>query len=214
MYLGTDAIADRDLGFALARRSIPAGASSGPAQTETSNSVMVSQPNASTVLQPAGSQIQNKRAASPEPRKRDEGRGGGPSGGGGGGSGSGEYSSGHKRARAQSPNRERERWDGPPRRRFSPLPPPSWDRDEHRGGGGQRRGRDGPRGGGGDRDEERGGGRNVQLPHVLSWFIGELPTPASFDGMLIFIFSLDYLGRVAHLHYRPCLPDGRSYEFV
>ena len=172
MYLGTDAIADRDLGFAIARRAHPSGAGSTLARTETSTSLLTaSQGNTSgTAAAPSTTQqAQNKRAASPpEHRKRDESRTGGVQG-----AGSGEYSSGHKRARPQSPAREREtRWG----RRDVPTVP-SWDREE-RGG----RGRDGPRGGQG-RDFEEEKGRHVQLPGVVSWFIGELPTPASFDGM-------------------------------
>lgn len=160
IYLGTDAIADRDLGFAIARRST----ASSLGRTETSQSLFSgSQPQA----QPA-----TKRAASPDYRKRDDGR-------------AGDYSGGHKRVRPSSPppargpdrgpdrgpERERDggRWDGPQRRRFSPPPGPPG------------RGRDSvppPRGH--DRDDDKP--RQGQLPNVLSWFIGELPTPASFDG--------------------------------
>lgn len=106
-----------------------------------------------------------KRPASPEPRKRDDSR---PN----------EYSQNHKRPRPSSPvrgDREREiRWEGPPRRRFSP---PAWDRDD--------RGRaplPPPRTQ--EREEEKP--RGTGIPPVISWFIGELPTPASFDGMFIY----------------------------
>lgn len=173
MYLGTDAIADRDLGFAIARRAHPSGAGSILTRTETSTSLLTPSQGNTSGTAAAPSTVQqgpNKRAASPpEHRKRDESRTGGAPGGG-----SGEYSSGHKRARPQSPPvRDREtRWG----RRDVPAVP-AWDREE-RGG----RGRDGgPRGGQG-RDFEEEKGRHVQLPGVVSWFIGELPTPASFDG--------------------------------
>ncbi|KAF8966026.1 hypothetical protein BDZ97DRAFT_1917734 [Flammula alnicola] len=90
IYLGTDAIADRDLGFAIARR---ATTSSHPLmRTETSQSLMTSSQTSN-----APPTQQAKRPASPDYRKREEGRG-------------------------------------------------------------------------------------VQLPNILSWFIGELPTPSSFDG--------------------------------
>ncbi|KAF8189661.1 hypothetical protein BJ912DRAFT_966052 [Pholiota molesta] len=136
MYLGTDAIADRDLGFAIARRGHGAGGGIGRAETSTS-------------LLPGG-----------------------------------EYAAGHKRLRPQSPaprggaEREREtRWDGPSRRRFTP-PPAQWEREDRGAGGAGRGGREAlPTR---ERDEEKP--RPVQLPGVLSWFIGELPTPASFDG--------------------------------
>lgn len=214
MYLGTDAIADRDLGFAIARRALPTGPSNSlPPRTETSNSVVTSQANTSGVLaQPPTSSQTHKRAASPDHRKRDEGRSSGPPGGGGGGGGGSEYASGHKRARPQSPNREREtRWDGPSRRRFSPPPPPVWERDDRSGaGGGPQRGRDGPRGGPPDRDEDKGAGRQVQLPGVLSWFIGELPAPASFDGGSWSLVPFQVFWPVANMYwcYRPRVPDG------
>lgn len=50
-----------------------------------------------------------------------------------------------------------------------------WERDG--GGGGRERGGPPPRSA---RDDDKGKG--VVLPSVLQWFIGELPTPASFDG--------------------------------
>ncbi|KAF8972103.1 hypothetical protein BDZ97DRAFT_1783153 [Flammula alnicola] len=166
IYLGTDAIADRDLGFAIARR---ATTSSHPLmRTETSQSLMTSSQTSN-----APPTQQAKRPASPDYRKREEGRGG-------------EYSTGHKRPRPVSPprgpEREREtRWEGPSsRRRFSPAPPSSWERDEQ-GGGGPRRGREPlppPR----VQEREDDKSRQVQLPNILSWFIGELPTPSSFDG--------------------------------
>ncbi|TFK35087.1 hypothetical protein BDQ12DRAFT_706778 [Crucibulum laeve] len=158
IYLGTDAIAARDLGFAMARKATATNnnqgsgsGSSGLARTETGQSLMSSN--------------SNKRPASPDYRvKREDGRGT-------------EYGQGHKRARPASPARGRERdregggWDGPSssRRRFSP-PPPAWEREE--------RGRaplPPPR----QEDEKP---RGPSLPPVLSWFIGELPSPASFDG--------------------------------
>ncbi|KIM42654.1 hypothetical protein M413DRAFT_444338 [Hebeloma cylindrosporum] len=173
MYLGTDAIADRDLGFAIARRAT----NNSLGRTETSNSLLTSSQQATTAPHGHGTgagSSKQQRGASPEYRKREEGRGG-------------DYSAGHKRPRpgspppARGPDRDREsRWDGPSRRRFSPPPPATWERDE-RGGGGPARGREPPppprvQ----EREEEKP--RQGSLPQVLSWFIGELPTPSSFDG--------------------------------
>ena len=159
IYLGTDAIAARDLGFAMARK----GNTSSLGRTETQTSLQ-----SGTTAAPSA-----KRPSSPDYRKRDDSR-------------SGEYSQGYKRMRAASParggaapEREREsRWDGPSRRRFSPpppAPPPSWEREE--------RGRPSlptPRAHQMDREEEKP--RSGSLPPVLLWFFGELPTPTSFDG--------------------------------
>lgn len=151
-YLTTDAIASRDLGFSVAR--------------QTGNGAVVggSGPLARTDTQqsllassnyPAGS-TSHKRPASPDYRKRDD-------------RSTGDYGLGHKRSRALSPPRERdrERWDGSRRRAGSP----GWDRD---------RDRDvpPPRKIDRDREEEKG----PVLPPVISWFIGQLPAPAAFDG--------------------------------
>ena len=184
MYLGTDAIADRDLGFAIARRAT----NNSIGRTDTSTSLLTSSQQAIPAPHGHGagaSSSKQQRGASPDYRKREEGRGG-------------DYSAGHKRARpgspppARGPDRDREsRWDGPPsRRRFSPPPPATWEREERGGGGGG--------GGGGgpargreppppprvqEREEEKP--RQGSLPQVLSWFIGELPTPSSFDGNVL-----------------------------
>ncbi|KAF9474614.1 Suf-domain-containing protein [Pholiota conissans] len=206
MYLGTDAIADRDLGFAYARRG--PGASGGIGRTETSNSLL---PNSQTSNAPPPT-TQHKRGASPDyPRKREEGRGGG--------GGGGDYSSGHKRARPQSPaprsgtDRDRDsRWDGPSRRRFSPQPPAQWDRDDRGPGGSGRGGREPPASR--ERDEDKP--RPAQLPGILSWFIGELPTPSSFDGPVFRTDDLMNLFRNAVIPSTsarpksPALPPPRS----
>ena len=149
IYLGTDAIADRDLGVAFARRS----SATNVARHETGQSVLPAS---------QGSAPATKRPASPDYRKRDDGR-------------AGDYSAGHKRVRATSPgpgrgpDRDRDgRWDGPVRRRFSPPPPPSG-----------RAGRELPPRIH-DRDEEK---PRPLLPAILTWFLGELPTASSFDGV-------------------------------
>jgi len=151
IYLGTDAIADRDLGVAFARRS----SANGVGRNETAQSALPSSQNSA----PTSSQ---KRPASPDFRKREDGR-------------AGDYGGGNKRVRAMSPppgrgpDRDRDaRWEGPTRRRFSPPPPPSG-----------RGGRDLPPRSH-DREEEK---PRPALPSILTWFLGELPNPSSFDGM-------------------------------
>ncbi|KAG5641047.1 hypothetical protein DXG03_006292 [Asterophora parasitica] len=158
IYLGTDAIAARDLGFAMARKattSQPLG------RTETAHSL------SSTGATASGSNPPHKRPVSPDYRKRDE-RGGG-----------GDYSQSHKRARPLSPpprERERDRWDPPPRRRFSPPPQPAWERENR-----ERAPLPPPRASAPPQEREE---EKPKIPNIISWFVGELPTPASFDEML------------------------------
>ena len=68
--------------------------------------------------------------------------------------------------------RDRDRWEGPPRRRGSP----SYDRGE--------RDRDGPPR---RMEREQPEEKPVTIPPVISWFVGQLPTPAAFNGMLVCI---------------------------
>ncbi|KAG5340689.1 hypothetical protein C0989_000732 [Termitomyces sp. Mn162] len=159
-HLGTDAIAAQDLGFTLARKASKTGA-------QTLENAIIAPSNSGSRGNGGGSGSNNniashKRAVSPDYRER-------------GGGVSEDYPQSHKRTRGMSPpppriKRDRNRWDPPPssRRRHSP-PPPSWERE----------GRDGaplppPR--------EKEKPKVASLPNVISWFIGELPTPSSFDG--------------------------------
>ncbi|KAJ8697549.1 mRNA 3'-end-processing protein rna14 [Pleurotus ostreatus] len=156
MYHGVDVIAVRDLGFSVSRSS-----SSGQQQTARTETSFAT-PNVSTSTANISSQPSSgsghKRASSPDHRKgRDDGPGRG-----------GDYGPGSKRQRPISPpprDRDRDggggrdRWDGPPRRRHSPPP----DRDV--------RGRDR------DREDDK-----PLLPHVIPWFLGQLPAPSHFDG--------------------------------
>ena len=176
MYLGIDAIADRDLGVAMARK---ATATNSLGKSETQQSLFSSGPTQGT-----------KRMASPDYRgKREDNRGGS-----GGGGGSGDYNiQGSKRMRPSSPppprgvDRDREpRWEGGPssrRRPFSPPPPTSsWDRDDR-----PPRGREPlPPSRAQEREEEKP--RQVSIPPVVSWFVGELPTASSFDGNFFKLF--------------------------
>ena len=165
IYLGTDAIADRDLGVAFARRS----SATSVGRNETVQSAL---PSSQASGPPP------KRPASPDYRKREDGR-------------AGDFGGGHKRLRGMSPppgrgpDRDREaRWEGPPpRRRFTPPPPPAG-----------RGGREPPRSH--EREEEK---PRPALPSILSWFLGELPSPSPFDGgcfeashsmtLILYIFS-------------------------
>jgi cleavage stimulation factor subunit 3 len=172
MYLGIDAIADRDLGFALARKGT---ATNSLGKTETQHSLMST-----------GTPQGTKRVASPDYRnKREDNRGVG----GGGGSG-GDYP-GNKRMRPSSPprgaDRDREtRWEGPSSRRrpFSPPPPTSsWDRED------RPRAREPlPTSRAQEREEEKP--RQISIPPVISWFVGDLPASSSFDGDFLCFWRL------------------------
>ena len=163
MYLGIDAIADRDLEFAMARK---ATATSTLGKSETQQSI-------------SGLNQGTKRMASPDYRNKREDNNRGGSGG------SADYNGqGSKRMRPSSPpprgvDRDREmRWEGPSSRRrpFSPPPPTSsWDRDD------RPRAREPlPPSRAQEREEEKP--RQVSIPPVISWFVGDLPTASSFDG--------------------------------
>jgi len=153
IYLGTDAIASRDLGFAMARQTGAAGSSNSLTRTDTQQSLL-----SNSNHQTGGGNTSHKRPASPDYRKRDDRP-------------SSDYGSAHKRPRPMSPpirDRDRERWDGPPRRRAGS---PGWDRDRDRDAPPPRRIER-------EREEEKG----VVLPPVISWFVGQLPAPSAFDG--------------------------------
>ncbi|KAH9950118.1 Suf-domain-containing protein [Amylocystis lapponica] len=151
-YLGTDAIAVRDLGFVINRAGSNASRSTGSSlgRTDTQQSLMSNPPSS----QPQATSSSSKRQSSPDHRRRDDGR---PS----------DYGPPPKRPRPSSPSRdrERERWEGPPRRRHGTPP---WEREREPP---VRRFKE-------EREEEKG----VTIPPVLSWFVGMLPAPAAFDG--------------------------------
>ncbi|KAF8631737.1 hypothetical protein AX15_002220 [Amanita polypyramis BW_CC] len=201
MYLGIDAIASRDLGFATTKKagasatsSVGTSSTSGAplGRTETQQSLLgpsTTSPSAGTPGMTAG----HKRPSSPEGynRKRDEsrGRGGGPSA---------DY--GHKRMREMSPvrperGRDRDRDRDRERERDR-----DWERDRERDRDGRRGGDGGPSGPprrrhspGWDREkrdkEKEDEKRGPTLPGVISWFIGELPSASCFDGTLRIIFT-------------------------
>jgi cleavage stimulation factor subunit 3 len=135
-----------------------AGANGSLTRTETQLSILSNNSN-----QPLTSITTTaKRPPSPDHRKREEPR---PPG---------DYGPpAHKRPRPMSPPRDRERWDGPPRRRF--LSPPPWERDRDRDGPPPPPPRRLER----DREEEK----PTTIPSIISWFVGQLPAPAVFDGM-------------------------------
>jgi cleavage stimulation factor subunit 3 len=157
MYQGSDAIAARDLGFAITRPIGATGSSSSLARTETQQSLLSNSNNHQAGGGGGGNNITHKRPASPDYRKRDERP-------------SSDYGPAHKRPRPMSPirDRDRERWEGPNRRRVGS---PVWDRDRDRDGPPPRR-----------MDREREDEKGVALPQVISWFVGELPAPSAFDG--------------------------------
>lgn len=76
-----------------------------------------------------------------------------------------------KRQRGNSPLRDRgDRRDGPPSRRRFNSPPRERERDWDNS-----RGRT-------EREEEKPSEKPVVVPPIVSWFVGTLPDPASFDG--------------------------------
>ena len=193
IYLGTDAIAARDLGFAVARKHNKEP-SSAPGKTETQASVTN---NASTST--------GKRPASPDQgggggrgvkreentRNNDFGGGGYKRARGGASPARGDRDVPMRERDKDQGNRERDgprgdRWGGEggggaggKGRKFSPAPS---------GGSGWERDRDDREGRGYGRDvkrEESFGGRGggVQIPPVVAWFIGELPPASTFDGV-------------------------------
>ncbi|OSX60713.1 hypothetical protein POSPLADRAFT_1183237 [Postia placenta MAD-698-R-SB12] len=169
-YLGTDAIAARDLGFTLSRQGSTQGRTNGTsalARTDTQMSLLSSQPSSQPQAVPGSS----KRPSSPDHRRREDSR-------------APDYGPPAKRQRGSPPprDRDRERWDGPPRRRHGS--PPHWgERERDRDGPSSRR----------FKQEDREDEKPVVLPPVLSWFVGMLPAPAAFDGP---IFRTDDLMQV------------------
>ncbi|KAM5540704.1 hypothetical protein V8D89_005735 [Ganoderma adspersum] len=174
-YSHVDSIATRDLGFVLTKSGNlrPNGSSGLLGRSDTLQSI-VSDTAAKSATPTQGSSS-SKRASSPDHRRRDESR---------------DYPS--KRVRASSPgsgrgrDRERERWDGPPHRRHgSPVRDREWDRDGPPPPP--------PASSRARFKEEKEEDKSVQLPNVLSWFIGTLPAPNSFDGP---VFRTDDLMQV------------------
>ncbi|KAH7916661.1 hypothetical protein BJ138DRAFT_1074533 [Hygrophoropsis aurantiaca] len=160
-YLGTDAIAARDLGVALvARQPTGLGSSSSSTSLEKRTDSLLSL--SSTAHMPiTQSNASAKRPSSPDYKRREESVRPSDSG------------PPNKRARPMSPlpreRSERDRWEGPPRRRFGS--PAAWEKERERELLPIKRER--------ERDDEKGG---PNLPAVLSWFVGQLPSPSSFDG--------------------------------
>ncbi|KAH9045764.1 hypothetical protein EDB85DRAFT_1908267 [Lactarius pseudohatsudake] len=179
-YHSTDAIAARDLGVAIVRQnSVTAsysGSSNSLGRTETQTSLLASGNTPQSTPAPTAPSVQHKRAPSPDHKRRDSDS-----------HGPAQY----KRARAASPpGRDRDRWDGHGggRKRYNS---PSWDRDRDRDAplpppppppqAPQRRAR--------ENEEEK----TVNIPSVISWFVGTLPGPSEFDGP---VFRTDDLMQV------------------
>ncbi|KAI0002909.1 hypothetical protein BJV74DRAFT_814041 [Russula compacta] len=171
-YHSTDAIAARDLGVAIVRQSSGTTSSSSSTnslgRTDTQTSFLTSGGTPQPTQAPTAPPVQHKRPPSPDHKRRDSDS-----------HGPAQY----KRARAASPpGRDRDRWDGHAgggRKRYNS---PSWDRDRDRDVPPPRRGKD-------QQEEEK----TVNVPSVISWFIGTLPGPSAFDGP---VFRTDDLMQV------------------
>lgn len=151
-YLGTDAIAARDLGFAMAGRQ-PAGSSPSTSSIEKRTDSLLSITSAAHM---PPTQPPPKRQPSPELKRREE-------------SVKPDFAPPAKRARPMSPprDRDRDRFSEGPRRRIGS--PAAWEKDRDREPHPMKR----------DREPED---KTTTLPAVLTWFVGQLPNPASFDG--------------------------------
>ena len=101
------------------------------------------------------SQPSVKRAPSPDYKRRED-------------SARPDFGPPTKRQRPSSPppRDHRERWEGPSRKRFGS--PAGWERERDRELQHVKE----------DREDDKGS----TLPAVISWFVGQLPSPASFDG--------------------------------
>ncbi|KAI0771691.1 hypothetical protein BD413DRAFT_475587 [Trametes elegans] len=179
-YLNIDAIAVRDLGFVLGRQGSRTGGGT-LGRSDTVQSLMSSQPKE---MLPIPSSSGSKRAVSPEHRRRDESRSEHPP----------------KRQRAASPVRDREpHWregrDGPRGRRHNS---PGWERERER---------EAPPAPRRPHKEEREEDKGVVIPSVLSWFIGTLPAPSSFDGP---VFRTDDLMQVFRNAVIPATSTARA----
>jgi hypothetical protein len=158
-YHSTDAIAARDLGVAIVRQSSGTTSSSSWSnslgRTDTQQSLLTTGSTPQPTPTPVAPPVQHKRPPSPDHKRRDSDS-----------HGPGQY----KRARAASPaGRDRDRWEGHGggRKRYNS---PTWDRERDRDVPPLRRAR--------DHDEEK----TVNVPSVISSFIGTLPGPSAFDG--------------------------------
>ena len=187
-YHSTDAIAARDLGVAIVRQSSGTTSSSGSSnslgRTDTQTSIMTGAGTPQSTPAPSAPQAQHKRPPSPDHKRKDsDSHGPAP----------------YKRARGASPpGRDRDRWEGHGggRKRYNS---PTWDRDRDRDVAPPRRGR--------DPEEEK----PVNVPSVISWFIGTLPGPSVFDGQstLIRHFSPIMSRRLTTMICRACVPHRR-----
>ncbi|TFK53338.1 Suf-domain-containing protein [Heliocybe sulcata] len=190
-YLGTDAIAARDLGFAFARQPAPSASTSNAlaGRSDTVQNILAASkdPNANAPFQTQPPSSGYKRAPSPDHKRRDDGP-----------SRPGDGPPLHKRARASPPprDRDRDRWDGPPPRRYGS---PGWDRDRDRRGPPPRR-----------MEHEREEEKPVMLPQILSRFIGQIPSAAAFNAYGEPAFRTDDLMQVFRNAIIPSVTRARS----
>ncbi|KAI0734823.1 Suf-domain-containing protein [Fomitopsis betulina] len=180
-YLGTDAIAIRDLGFTLSRQGSGSSRANGTSTLGRTDTQMSLLSNAS---QPQSAPSTSKRPQSPDPpRRREESR-------------APDYGPPVKRARGGSRERDRERWDGSSRRRYNS---PGWERERDRDSSVRWSVRE-------EREEEK----PVTIPPVLSWFVGVLPVPSAFDGPVFRTDDLMQVFRNAVIPSSTTVGRGRS----
>jgi cleavage stimulation factor subunit 3 len=165
-YLAIDAIAARDLGVAVARHQGLAISNSSvnvQRQDTVQNLLANSNQSGQNVASSSSASPATKRPVSPDRSHAS-------------------LTSTNKRQRPFSPPpRDRDRRDGPgPRKRFN-----SPSRGE--------RGHDPPTGPRARDKDNREDEKQVTLPNVLSWFVGQLPPPAAFDGAFHLMMIYPYI---------------------
>lgn len=154
-YLGTDAIASRDLGVALIRQYSTTTNASVKAEnsinvTATATSKRPPSPESSRRRDERDYASHKRQRVSPPPRERDRDR---------------------DRDRDWDRDRERDRREATRRRYGSPS---QWERDRERERDGSSR-----RPYEKEKEEEK---PSVTLPPIVSWFVGTLPESSKFDG--------------------------------
>ena len=179
-YLNVDGIANRDLGVSLARQHALSRTDTIQSLAPTTSGSGSGSGSGANQLTAQSSTL-TKRPSSPDRplRRSDDTK-------------AEDRAPAHKRVRESSPpsssmrdrdrDRDRDRWGGSKDRRYGS---PAWDRDRDRERDRSPGRRARTSGGPAEREEPE----KIVIPQVLSWFVGQLPPPPTFDGTH-FLFSI------------------------